>query len=223
MDLGSILHFLEDKSILVTGATGFLAKIFVEKILRVQPNVKKLYLLLRAADDMSAMQRFNTEVYTKCGRRAMPTMVMGSAAVFIDCDESWKLLLVTRNGSLYVWDIFNRKCLLLDSLASLITPNSQSDNSKDAGKIKVKSAKLSKSGFPLVVLATHNAYLFDMSLKCWLRVADDRFSASNFSSSWNFSSAHGGELADLQIDVRKFLARKPGWSRSICILTLWDF
>ncbi|CAA2942923.1 HIRA isoform X2 [Olea europaea subsp. europaea] len=152
------------------------------------------------------------QVYTKCGRRAIPTMEMGSAAVFIDCDESWKLLLVTRNGSLYVWDLFNRKCLLRDSLASLITPNLKS-NSKNSGTIKVISAKLSKSGFPLVVLATHHAYLFDMSLKCWLRVADNHISASNFSSSWNFSSAHGGELADLQIDVRKYLARKPGWSR----------
>ncbi|KAL2511100.1 Fatty acyl-CoA reductase 3 [Abeliophyllum distichum] len=65
MELGSILHFLEGRSILVTGATGFLAKIFVEKILRVQPNVKKLYLLLRAADEKSAMQRFNTEVIAK--------------------------------------------------------------------------------------------------------------------------------------------------------------
>ncbi|CAI9785873.1 unnamed protein product [Fraxinus pennsylvanica] len=65
MELGSILHFLEDRSILVTGATGFLAKIFAEKILRVQPNVKKLYLLLRAADSKSAIQRFNTEVIAK--------------------------------------------------------------------------------------------------------------------------------------------------------------
>ncbi|XP_020969353.1 fatty acyl-CoA reductase 2-like [Arachis ipaensis] len=43
MELGSILHFVEDKTILITGATGFLAKILVEKILRVQPNVKKLF------------------------------------------------------------------------------------------------------------------------------------------------------------------------------------
>ncbi|KAG8387509.1 hypothetical protein BUALT_Bualt02G0028500 [Buddleja alternifolia] len=65
MELGSILQFLENKSILVTGATGFLAKIFIEKILRVQPNVKKLYLLLRASDMKSAMQRFNNEVIAK--------------------------------------------------------------------------------------------------------------------------------------------------------------
>ncbi|KAH0715457.1 hypothetical protein KY284_008362 [Solanum tuberosum] len=65
MELTSVLNFLENRTILVTGATGFLAKIFVEKILRVQPNVKKLYLLLRAADDKSAMQRFNNEVVGK--------------------------------------------------------------------------------------------------------------------------------------------------------------
>ncbi|KAL5763776.1 hypothetical protein ACOSQ2_016370 [Xanthoceras sorbifolium] len=150
------------------------------------------------------------QIYTKCGRRAMPTMMMGSAATFIDCDESWKLLLVTRKGSLYVWDLFNRNCLLHDSLASLITADLSSSSK---GTVKVISAKLSKSGSPLIVLATRHAFLFDMSLMCWLRVADDCFPASNFASSWSFGSIQNGELAALQVDVRKFLARKPGWSR----------
>ncbi|XP_009631061.1 alcohol-forming fatty acyl-CoA reductase-like isoform X2 [Nicotiana tomentosiformis] len=65
MELTSVLKFLENRTILVTGATGFLAKIFVEKILRVQPNVKKLYLLLRAKDNKAALQRFNTEAVAK--------------------------------------------------------------------------------------------------------------------------------------------------------------
>ncbi|KAI8524309.1 hypothetical protein RHMOL_Rhmol13G0140500 [Rhododendron molle] len=65
MELGSIIKFLENKTILVTGATGFIAKIFVEKILRVQPNVKRLYLLLRAEDAKSASQRFHNEVIAK--------------------------------------------------------------------------------------------------------------------------------------------------------------
>ncbi|CAK7329345.1 unnamed protein product [Dovyalis caffra] len=65
MELGSILEFLENKTILVTGATGYLAKIFVEKILRVQPNVKKFYLILRAADDKSARERLRDEVIAK--------------------------------------------------------------------------------------------------------------------------------------------------------------
>ncbi|KAK4764251.1 hypothetical protein SAY87_013689 [Trapa incisa] len=61
----SILTFLEDKTILATGATGFLAKIFVEKVLRVQPKVKKLYLLLRAPDANAAALRFQNEVIGK--------------------------------------------------------------------------------------------------------------------------------------------------------------
>ncbi|KAG9158123.1 hypothetical protein Leryth_000277 [Lithospermum erythrorhizon] len=62
MEIGSVLGFLENRSIIVTGATGFLAKILIEKILRIQPNVKKLYLLLRAQDDKAALQRFNNEI-----------------------------------------------------------------------------------------------------------------------------------------------------------------
>ncbi|XP_076923234.1 fatty acyl-CoA reductase 3-like [Bidens hawaiensis] len=65
MEMDSILGFLDNKTILITGATGFLAKIFVEKILRVQPNVNKLYLLVRATDAKSALQRFNKEAVAK--------------------------------------------------------------------------------------------------------------------------------------------------------------
>ncbi|XP_072998786.1 protein HIRA-like isoform X1 [Typha latifolia] len=152
------------------------------------------------------------QVYTNCGRRAMPAMMVGSAAVFIDCDECWKLLLVTRRGSLFVWDLFNKTCLLHDSLASLVTSREDS-SAKDAGVIRVISARFSRSGSPLVVLATRHAFLFDMSLMCWLRIADDCFPASNFASSFSLCSLQGGELGKLQVDVGKFMTRKPSWSR----------
>ncbi|CAL9227888.1 unnamed protein product [Arabidopsis halleri] len=61
----SVLKYLDNKSILVIGAAGFLANIFVEKILRVAPDVKKLYLLLRASNGKSATQRFNDEILRK--------------------------------------------------------------------------------------------------------------------------------------------------------------
>ncbi|XP_071711114.1 protein HIRA-like isoform X2 [Rutidosis leptorrhynchoides] len=148
------------------------------------------------------------QVYTKCGRRSMPTMMTGSTPVFIDCNDSWKLLVVTRRGVLYVWDLFNRKCIVHDSLHSLLA-----SDPKSTGLVKVISAKLSKSGYPLVTLATRHAFMFDMSLMCWLRVADDCFPASNFASSFNLGFPQNGELAALQVDVRKLMARKPGWSR----------
>ncbi|XP_009414557.2 protein HIRA [Musa acuminata AAA Group] len=152
------------------------------------------------------------QIYTKCGRRAIPAMMMGSAAVFVDCDESWKLLLVTRRGLLYVWDLFNRTCILHESLSSLVTSREDS-SAKDAGTIRIISARFSRSGSPLVVLATRHAFLFDMSLMCWLRIADDCFPASNFSSSFNLSHIQSGELGKLQVDVSKFMARKPSWTR----------
>nr|WDA53435.1 putative fatty acyl-CoA reductase 4 [Erycina pusilla] len=65
MENGKIVEFLKDKSILVTGSTGFLAKIFVEKVLRVQPGVKKLFLIVRAGDDRTVEERFQNEVIAK--------------------------------------------------------------------------------------------------------------------------------------------------------------
>ncbi|VFQ72895.1 unnamed protein product [Cuscuta campestris] len=56
------MEFFVDKTILVTGATGFLAKVLVEKILRTQPDVKKIFLLIRAKDSASAKQRFIHQV-----------------------------------------------------------------------------------------------------------------------------------------------------------------
>ncbi|KMT03618.1 hypothetical protein BVRB_8g190320 [Beta vulgaris subsp. vulgaris] len=65
MDLSSINEFLGSKTILITGATGFIAKILLDKILRVQPNVKKIYLLIRARDANGANTRLQDEVLGK--------------------------------------------------------------------------------------------------------------------------------------------------------------
>ncbi|CAA2966145.1 fatty acyl- reductase 3-like isoform X1 [Olea europaea subsp. europaea] len=62
MEESKILQYFEGKTILITGATGFLAKIFLEKVLRVQPKIKKLFLLIRAVDKRSAELRLHDEV-----------------------------------------------------------------------------------------------------------------------------------------------------------------
>ncbi|KAF3504430.1 hypothetical protein F2Q69_00044320 [Brassica cretica] len=59
------VKFLENKTLLVTGASGFLAKVFVERVLSLQPNVKRLYLLVRASGKKSAEQRLHSEVFEK--------------------------------------------------------------------------------------------------------------------------------------------------------------
>lgn len=62
MDSDAVAAYFRGKSILITGSTGFLGKVLLEKILRVQPDVKKLFLLIRSADVESAKARVETEV-----------------------------------------------------------------------------------------------------------------------------------------------------------------
>ncbi|EFJ37876.1 hypothetical protein SELMODRAFT_270198 [Selaginella moellendorffii] len=57
-----ILPFLENKRILITGATGFLGKVLVEKILRAQPKVSKIYLLVHADSHEKARQRLEKDI-----------------------------------------------------------------------------------------------------------------------------------------------------------------
>ena len=45
--MSSIAVFLDDKVLFVTGATGFVAKGLVEKVLRTAPGVKRIYILVR--------------------------------------------------------------------------------------------------------------------------------------------------------------------------------
>ncbi|KAJ1269625.1 hypothetical protein BS78_07G225900 [Paspalum vaginatum] len=62
MDAARIIGYFKGKSILITGSTGFLGKILVEKILRVQPDANKIYLLVRGTDASSAKLRVEEEV-----------------------------------------------------------------------------------------------------------------------------------------------------------------
>ncbi|EMS46082.1 putative fatty acyl-CoA reductase 5 [Triticum urartu] len=61
MDARAVAGCFRGKTILATCSTGFLGKLMVEKILRVQPDVKKLYLLVCAPDVASADQRILTQ------------------------------------------------------------------------------------------------------------------------------------------------------------------
>ncbi|KAJ4796456.1 Fatty acyl-CoA reductase [Rhynchospora pubera] len=57
-----IVSFLQGKNFLVTGATGFLAKVLIEKILRTNPDVGKFYIIIKARDDEAAKERLINEI-----------------------------------------------------------------------------------------------------------------------------------------------------------------
>ena len=52
------------KSVFITGASGFLAKVVVEKILYSSPNINKIYLLMRGKKNLTPMDRLKKEIFS---------------------------------------------------------------------------------------------------------------------------------------------------------------
>ncbi|KAK6941971.1 Fatty acyl-coenzyme A reductase, NAD-binding domain [Dillenia turbinata] len=57
-----IVKFIKGKKFLITGATGFLGKVLIEKILRTVPDVGKIFLLINAKNKEAAMERLKGEI-----------------------------------------------------------------------------------------------------------------------------------------------------------------
>ncbi|XP_031493293.2 uncharacterized protein LOC116259576 [Nymphaea colorata] len=57
-----IVEFLRDKNMLITGATGFVGKLLIEKVLRSQPDVGKLFLLIQGPNREAVNERLKHEV-----------------------------------------------------------------------------------------------------------------------------------------------------------------
>lgn len=53
----SIPAFYAGQSVLLTGPTGFLGKVFIEKVLRSCPDVREIFLLMRPKKGLSIDQR----------------------------------------------------------------------------------------------------------------------------------------------------------------------
>lgn len=60
----SFSQIISGKSVLLTGSTGFLAKVFLEKILRVGPQVDKIYLLIRSKDYEHSLSRLENDIFS---------------------------------------------------------------------------------------------------------------------------------------------------------------
>ena len=61
----SINQFYNHKSILITGATGFVGKLLVEKLLYSCEKINKIYCLIREKDGYSAEERLNEIISCK--------------------------------------------------------------------------------------------------------------------------------------------------------------
>lgn len=66
-----VADFFCQRSIFITGATGFLGKVLVEKLLRSCPDVHKLYLLIRASKSASPDERLQTYIHGEVGSQRL--------------------------------------------------------------------------------------------------------------------------------------------------------
>lgn len=54
-----VADFYENQHVLITGATGFMGKVLVEKLLRSCPKIGTIYLLIRNKKGKESAQRVN--------------------------------------------------------------------------------------------------------------------------------------------------------------------
>ncbi len=60
----SAAETFEGRSVLITGTTGFLGKVFASMLLRYHPGVEQVYLVIRSRSETSARERFETQIAT---------------------------------------------------------------------------------------------------------------------------------------------------------------
>lgn len=65
MVISDIPGFYRDRSIFITGATGFMGKVLVEKLLRCCPGIKTIYLLMRPKRGRDVRTRLEELIKTK--------------------------------------------------------------------------------------------------------------------------------------------------------------
>lgn len=58
MDISEIQNFFQGQTILLTGGTGFIGKVLIEKLIRVCYDLKKIYLVVRPKKGCSPEERF---------------------------------------------------------------------------------------------------------------------------------------------------------------------
>lgn len=75
MSLLDIENFYRNKSIFITGATGFLGKVLIEKLLRSCPFIEKIYILVRPKRGIDSSKRLDELFNSKKVKKFVSTLL----------------------------------------------------------------------------------------------------------------------------------------------------
>ena len=78
-----IVQYYKNKSIFITGATGFLGKVLIEKLLRSCYDVKKIYVLVRHKKGNTPTQRLNDILNCKVVLKSIINYWNGISLIFL--------------------------------------------------------------------------------------------------------------------------------------------
>ena len=63
--MATVREFYKDRTVLISGATGFMGKVLLEKMLRTLLDVKRIYILIRPKKGLQPQQRVNAILHAK--------------------------------------------------------------------------------------------------------------------------------------------------------------
>lgn len=58
-ELSAVQQFYRDSTVLITGGTGFLGKVLIEKLLRACPQLNQIVLLIRSKKEANCQERLD--------------------------------------------------------------------------------------------------------------------------------------------------------------------
>eukprot|EP01118_Nematostelium_gracile_P010344 TRINITY_DN3551_c0_g1_i1.p1 TRINITY_DN3551_c0_g1~~TRINITY_DN3551_c0_g1_i1.p1 ORF type:complete len:244 (+),score=37.09 TRINITY_DN3551_c0_g1_i1:373-1104(+) len=119
-------------------------------------------------------------------------MVIGDAIATLEASGD-HLLAISCSGNLFLWNISQQKSQLSCSLLPIM------ENNPD---ISVIRARISPNLKPVVTLSNHFSFLYHSEMETWVRVADNKFPFSEYSTQMVIRNAREkvkGILSDVQL------------------------
>ncbi|GAX73667.1 hypothetical protein CEUSTIGMA_g1118.t1 [Chlamydomonas eustigma] len=183
------------------------------------------------------------QVYSHAGRKLLPSIPLGSPVAHMELEgwptsarsgatkgnsavpaetaaagsrspeSGWKLLVVTVDGNMHMWDLRLRACLLQGSMLPLLQQMSGHGTRLPTGASSppsplVAAVRLTSSGVPLVVFEDQRGFSYDAAMRCWMKVADPDMRASvHFTT---LAPLVQGDLAMLQYEANRQHGRPAG-------------